>query len=355
MLAITCSVVAKAVSASCVASEDKAMEEPRGEIVIYESADVGVRVEVRLEEETIWLTQQQMSDLFDRDRTVIARHLRNIFSTGELVEESNVQKMHIPNSDKPVALYSLDAILSVGYRVNSRRGTEFRIWATGILRDHIINGYTINQRRLSEQAEHYRELQKAVQLIGDVLSQKELDGPQAEGLLHVITDYAYALSVLDDYDHQQLVIRDITRKEPFVITYEDAREAVDVMADQMKHEGKELGLFGIEKDESFKSSLGAIYQTFGGEDLYPSIEEKAANLLYFVVKNHSFSDGNKRIAAAVFLWFLDANGLLYTDDRRKRMGDNALVALTLMIAESKSRHKDVIVKVIVNLINKNNP
>ena len=331
------------------------MEEPRGEIVIYESAEVGARVEVRLEKETVWLTQQQMSELFERDRTVIARHLRNIFSSGELAEESNVQKMHFPNSDKPVALYSLDAILSVGYRVNSRRGTDFRIWASSVLRDHIIKGYTINQRRLSEQAEHYQELQEAVRLIGEVLTQQALDAPQAEGLLHVITDYAYALSVLDDYDHQQLAIRNITRKEPFEITYEAAREAVNAMADRMRQEGKELGLFGREKDESFKSSLAAIYQTFGGDDLYPSIEEKAANLLYFVTKNHSFSDGNKRIAAAIFLWFLDANGLLYAEDGRKRLGDNALVALTLMIAESKPQHKDVIVKVIVNLINKDNP
>lgn len=331
------------------------MEQPRGEIVIYESTEAGARVEVRLEEETVWLTQQQMSELFERDRTVIARHLRNIFSSGELAEESNVQKMHFPNSDRPVSLYSLDAILSVGYRVNSRRGTEFRIWATNVLRDHIINGYTINQRRLAEQADHYRELQEAVRLIGDILTQQALNAPQAEGLLRVITDYAYALSVLDDYDHQQLTIRNITRKEPFEITYEAARKAVDEMAEQMRQEGKVIGLFGREKDESFKSSLAAIYQTFGGKDLYPSIEEKAAHLLYFITKNHSFSDGNKRIAAAIFLWFLNANGLLYAEDGHKRLGDNALVALTLMIAESKPQHKDIIARVIVNLINKDNP
>lgn len=331
------------------------MKQPRGEIVIYESAEAGSRVEVRLEDETVWLTQQQMSELFDRDRTVIARHLRSIFSSGELIEESNVQKMHFPNSDRPVSLYSLDAILSVGYRVNSRRGTEFRIWATSVLRDHVIKGYTINQRRLSEQADHYRELQEAVRLIGEVLTQQALDAPQAEGLLRVITDYAYALSVLDDYDHQQLAIRNTTRKQPFEITYEAARRAVDEMAEQMRQEGKVLGLFGREKDESFKSSLAAIYQTFGGEDVYPSVEEKAAHLLYFITKNHSFSDGNKRIAAAIFLWLLDANGLLYAEDGHKRLGDNALVALTLMIAESKPQHKDIIVRVIVNLINKDNP
>lgn len=331
------------------------MEEPRGEVVIYEGTNGGARVEVRLEDETVWLTQEQMSDLFQRDRTVITRHLRNVFSSGELLEEGNVQKMHFAYSDKPVALYSLDAILSVGYRVNSRRGTEFRIWATSVLRDHIVKGHTINQRRLTEQAEHYRELQEAVRLIGDVLTQRVLDGPQAEGLLRVITDYAYALSVLDDYDHQELAVRNITRKEPFKITYEAGRAAVDTMADRMREEGKTLGLFGREKDESFKSSLAAIYQTFDGKELYPSIEEKAAHLLYFVVKNHSFTDGNKRIAAAMFLWFLDANGLLYSENGHKRIGDNALVALTLMIAESKPQHKDVIAKVTVNLINRDNP
>lgn len=334
------------------------MEEPRGEIVIYESAEAGARVEVRLEQDTVWLSLNQMAELFDRDKSVVSRHLRNVLSSGELLRDSVVANYATTAPDGKtyqVDFYNLDAILSVGYRVNSRRGTEFRIWATSILREHIIKGYTLNHRRLSEQAEHYRELQDAVRLIGDVITQKELDGPQAEGLLHVITDYAYALSVLDDYDYQRLAIRNTTQKEPFQITYEAARKAVDSMSERMRQEGRETGLFGREKDESFKSSLAAIYQTFGAEDLYPSIEEKAANLLYFVTKNHSFSDGNKRIAAAVFLWFLDANGLLYADDGHKRLGDNALVALTLMIAESKPQHKDVVVKVIVNLINRDNP
>lgn len=334
------------------------MEQPRGEIVIYESPEAGARVEVRLEDETVWLSLNQLADLFGRNKSVISRHLRNVFESGELLRSSVVANFATTAADGKtyqVDFYSLDAILSVGYRVNSRRGTDFRIWATGVLRDHIIKGYTINQRRLAEQAEHYQELQEAVRLIGEVLTQQALNAPQAEGLLRVITDYAYALSVLDDYDHHQLAIRNITCKEPFEITYEAARKAVDAMADRMRQEGKELGLFGREKDESFKSSLAAIYQTFGGEDLYPSIEEKAAHLLYFVTKNHSFSDGNKRIAAAIFLWFLDANGLLYAENGHKRLGDNALVALTLMIAESKPQHKDAIIKVIVNLINKDNP
>ena len=334
------------------------MEEPRGEIVIYESAEGGARVEVRLEKETVWLNQAQMVELFQTTKQNVSLHIGNVFKEAELLEDSAVKEYLTTAADGKsyrTRFYNLDVIISVGYRIKSRRGTDFRIWATNVLRDHIIKGYTINQRRLAEQAEHYQELQEAVRLIGEVLTQQALDAPQAEGLLHVITDYAYALSVLDDYDHQQLAIRNITRKEPFEITYEAARKAVDEMADQMRQQGKVLGLFGMEKDESFKSSLAAIYQTFGGDDLYPSIEEKAANLLYFVTKNHSFSDGNKRIAAAIFLWFLDANGLLYAEDGRKRLGDNALVALTLMIAESKPQHKDVIVKVIVNLINKDNP
>jgi prophage maintenance system killer protein len=332
------------------------MESPRGEIVIYESGG-GARVEVRLENETVWLSQAQMVELFQTTKQNISLHIGNVFKEAELQEPSVVKEYLTTATDGKsyrTAFYNLDVIISVGYRIKSRRGTEFRIWATSVLRDHIIKGYTINQQRLSEQAEHYRELQEAVRLIGEVITQKELNGPQAEGLLRVITDYAYALSVLDDFDYQRLSVTNTTRKEPFKITYEAARAAVDAMADQMRQEGKQLGLFGREKDESFKGSLAAIYQTFGGEDLYPSIEEKAANLLYFVVKNHSFTDGNKRIAAAMFLWFLNANGLLYAADGHKRMGDNALVALTLMVAESKPQHKDVIVKVTVNLINKDN-
>jgi prophage maintenance system killer protein len=339
---------------------DKVTPKPRGEIVIYEPAEGEARVEVRLEGETVWLSLNQMANLFQRDKSVVSRHLRNVFASGELREEATVAKFATVQTEggrevvREIEHFNLDAILSVGYRVNSRRGTDFRIWATNTLRDHIIKGYTINQRRLSEQTERYQELQEAVGLIGEVLRQKELDGPQAEGLLHVITDYAYALSLLDDYDHQRLAIRNTTRKEPFEISYESARAAIDAMADRMRQDGKEVSLFGHEKDDSFKGSLSAIYQTFDGDDLYPSIEEKAAHLLYFIVKNHSFTDGNKRIAASVFLWFLDGNGLLYSGDGRKRIGDNALVALTLMIAESRAQHKDIVVKVIVNLINRDN-
>ena len=246
------------------------MEQPRGEIVIYETDSGGSALEVRLDKDTVWLTQRQMASLFDKDTDTVGLHIRNVYKEGELEEGPTTEESSVVQSEgsrevrRAVRLYNLDVIISVGYRVKSKRGTQFRQWATGVLRDHVIKGYTINQRRLTEQADHYRELQEAVRLIGEVLTQQALNAPQAEGLLRVITDYAYALSVLDDYDHQQLAIRNITRKESFEITYEAARKAVDEMAEQMRQEGKVLGLFGREKDGSFKSSLAAIYQTFGG-------------------------------------------------------------------------------------------
>ncbi|MCX6344605.1 MAG: virulence protein RhuM/Fic/DOC family protein [Armatimonadetes bacterium] len=332
-------------------------DEPRGEIIIYKTDSGRTSLDVRLENETVWLTQQQIGELFSTERSVVTKHIQNILKAEELDRDSVCAKFAHTAADGKTyqtQYYNLDMILSVGYRVNSKRGTEFRIWATNTLRDHITKGYTINQRRLAERNERYQELQEAVALIGEVLHQRELDGSQADGLLRVITNYAYALSVLDDYDHQRLVVRNTTANEVFHITYEAAREAIDRMTDRMRSGGVNVGLFGREKDDSFRGSLAAIYQTFGGEELYPSIEEKAAHLLYFIVKNHSFTDGNKRIAAVVFLWFLDENGVLYAGNGRKRIGDNALVALTLMIAESKPQHKDTVVKVVVNLINSDN-
>ena len=323
-------------------------------IVLYKSPDGHLSMDVRLEHETLWLTQKDMASLFATERSVITKHIRNIFRSGELRQESNVQKMHIPHSDKPVAFYNLDAIISVGYRVNSRRGTQFRIWATGVLRDHILKGYTINEKRLKEQNARLLELEQAVKLLGQVIEGRELAHDEADGLLRVITDYAHALSLLDQYDHHKLKIWATTRRAPFVLTYDAARAAIDRMAQQMHREGRSLGLFGREKDGSFKSAVGTIYQTFGGRDLYPSVEEKAAHLLYFVVKNHGFVDGNKRIGAALFVWFLHANSLLYLPDGRRRLADNALVALTLLIAESRPADKDVLTKVVVNLINREN-
>jgi hypothetical protein len=317
------------------------------QITIYQTNDGTTSIEVKLENETIWLNQAQITNLFKRDRTVITKHINNIFKEKELEEKSNVQKMHIANSDRPVNFYSLDVIISVGYRVKSLEGTKFRIWANKILKEYLVKGYSLNEMRLREQNEQLNSLKNTVNLLSTILENKSLNTDEATGLLRVVTDYAYALDILDKYDHQQLIIEGTTAEQLFVINYVEAKQAIHDLKD--KFGGSSL--FGNEKDESFKSSIATIYQTFNGVDLYPSVEEKAANLLYFVVKNPSFSDGNKRIAAYLFVWFLEKNNILYRTDGSKRIADNALVALTLMIAESKSDEKEMMVKVVVNLIN----
>jgi prophage maintenance system killer protein len=332
-----------------------AIDKQGGEIVIYKTKDGRNHVDVRLERETIWLDAHQMARLFERDRTVIVRHIRNIFQTKELAPSSTCAKNAQVAADGKIRmmdLYNLDMILSVGYRVNSRRGTEFRIWATGVLKDHILKGYSLNEKRLREQNARLRELQAAVDVMGRILLEKAVTGAEAEGLLKVITDYSLALRLLDQYDHQQLRLHGTTETGRFVLTCDAARGAITRMTESMGPLAE--GLFGREKDKGLESAIGAIYQTFGGRDLYPSIEEKAAHLLYFVIKNHAFVDGNKRIGAFLFIWFLNANGLLYRKDGGKRLADNALVALTLLIAESKPPEKDTICKVIVNLINREN-
>lgn len=322
-------------------------------VVLYQTSDGAASLDVRLDHETVWLTQAQMVDLFKRDVSVISRHIRNVFVEGELDEMSNLQKMQIAGSAKPVVFYSLDVIISVGYRVKSQQGTSFRIWATQVLKDHIVKGYTINEQRFREQAEKLTEMRRTVELLARTLANQELVSDTGKDVLRVITDYAYALNLLDRYDHGTLTIEEITRQALNVIDYDEAIGIVASMKGENVH-NTFGGLFGNEKDQGFKSALGAIYQTFGGEELYPSVEEKGANLLYFVVKNHAFSDGNKRIAAALFIYFLGTNGILYRPDGSKRLADNALVALTLLIAESRPDEKDTIVKVIVNLINRNN-
>jgi prophage maintenance system killer protein len=326
------------------------------QIVIYRDKDGRTAVEVNLRQESLWISLQQMANLFDRDKSVISRHIANIFNTNELTRASTVAKKATVQLEgghpveRAIEYYNLDLILSVGYRVNSKRGTQFRIWATQVLRDHLLKGYTVNEKRLREQVARLKELQETVDLLGRVIQERQLTGNETEGLLKVVTDYSLALSLLDQYDHQQLAIRDTTAGTPFELTYNATKAAIAKMGEQAGMGG----LFGQEKDESFKSSIGAIYQTFDGHELYPSIEEKAAHLLYFVIKNHSFVDGNKRIAAFLFVWFLDANRILYRKDGTKRLADNALVALTLLIAESKPRDKDILVKVLVNLINRGN-
>lgn len=317
-------------------------------IEIYRSQDGSVQLNVKLENETVWLSANQMAMLFDRDAKTIRKHINNVFADGELTKESNTHFLRVANSDKPVPFYNLDVIISVGYRVKSQQGVQFRRWATSVLKQYLIKGYAINQQI---KLDRYNELKDVVRLMSRAVGlQDKVTTDEYSGLFNVISDYVYALDTLDQYDYQSLSISKTTKDESFRATYDNAMEAINALKE--KFGGSKW--FANEKDDSFKSSIGQIYQTFGGEELYPSVEEKAAMLLYLVVKNHSFSDGNKRIAAMLFLWFLNNNRVLYAEDGHKRIADNTLVALTLMIAESRTEEKDVMVKVVVNLINKEN-
>lgn len=300
----------------------------------------------------MWLSQAQMAELFQKDRTVIGRHINNIYKEHELERETTCANFAHMGKDADqtyqTALYNLDVIISVGYRVKSQRGTQFRIWANRVLKDYLIKGYAVN-KALTEQ--RYSELKQLVAVLGrTVKAQEAFTSEDALNLVAVVTDYTYALDTLDRYDYQQLSLDQTTNEEKFHATYEGAMNVIR----ELKEKFGGSRWFANEKDDSFKSSIGQIYQTFDGQDLYPSVEEKAAMLLYLVTKNHSFTDGNKRIAATLFLWFMAGNGILYNPDGTKRIADNTLVALTLMIAESRTEEKDMMVKVVVNLINKNN-
>ena len=317
-------------------------------IVIYQTADGQMQIDVRMENETVWLSANQMATLFDRDEKTIRKHINNVFSEGELFKENNTHFLRVDGVKQLVAFYTLDVIISVGYRVKSQRGTQFRIWANKVLKDYLIKGYAVNNN-LSKQK--YDDLSNLVNVLGRTIkTQEKLTSDDATALIDVVLNYNYALDTLDNYDYERLKIDKTTKAEHFHATYENAMAAINAL--KAKFGGS--ALFGHEKDESFKSSIGQIYQTFGGVELYPSVEEKAAMLLYLVTKNHSFSDGNKRIAATLFLWFMDNNHILYNPDGSKRIADNTLVALTLMIAESRTEEKDTMVKVVVNLINQNN-
>jgi prophage maintenance system killer protein len=312
------------------------------ELILYKSKDGSIQLDIKLEKETIWLNAHQLGDLFERDRTVIIRHLRNIYRTGELSKESTCAKNAQVAADGKVRqmdIFSLDAIISVGYRVNSKRGTEFRIWATNVLRQHIVQGYTVNEHRL-------QQLKKVVKLASDISKRKVLTGDEASVLLQVVSEYAGALDLLDDYDHQRVKIGKTSRRKAKAVTYEETLKLVDAMRENFGNSA----VFGKEKDASLHSSLNAVMQSFDGKDVYPSVEEKAAQLLYFLVKNHSFVDGNKRIAAAVFLRFAEKNRLIYDKNGNKKIADNALVAMTLMIAESRPQEKEVISAMLTNLI-----
>lgn len=328
------------------------MEENK--IIIYQTEDGRTQIDVRLENDTVWLSQAQMAELFQTDRTSIVRHINNIYKVDELDKEStcaNFAQVQIEGHRevrRVISLFNLDMIISVGYRVNSKRGIKFRQWANTILKNYLIKGYAVSERLRREQVGELRQL---VGMLGRTIQNKQiLSTDESQALFDVVTDYTYALDTLDSYDYQRLTIEKTTQEELFHATYENAMSEINALREKFGGSG----LFGNEKDESFRSSIGQIYQTFDGKALYPSVEEKAAMLLYLVTKNHSFTDGNKRIAATLFLWFLNNNGILYKEDGSKRIADNTLVALTLMIAESRTDEKDVMVKVVVNLINQNN-
>jgi len=328
-------------------------EFPKGEIVIYKASDGQTQLDVNLQDESVWLTQKQMSTLFEKDVRTINEHIKNVFRDGELLEESVIRNFRITASDGKsykANFYNLDVIISVGYRVKSKRGTQFRIWANRVLKDYLLKGYALNEKKLKEQKEKIKELETTLEIFSNVAENYLLKQDEFSGILKVVTDYTRALEILDDYDNQRLVIDRTTKELKFKIEYNSAKRVIK----KLKEKFGGSSLFGREKDQSFKGTVGAIYQTFGKKELYPSIEEKAAHLLYFTIKNHSFVDGNKRIAAALFLWFLEMNNYLYGKNGRKRIADNALVALCLLIAESNPKEKEVIVKVVVNLINKLN-
>ena len=304
------------------------------EIVLFETEDKTIKLSVPIENETVWLSQSQMIELFDRDQSVISRHINNAFSE-EIDKKSNMHFLHIANSDKPVAFYSLDVIISVGYRVKSKRGIEFRRWANKVLKDYILKGYAINDKRLEA-------LQKTVEIQSKMLSSVlEIDG---EDVLRAVTQYTKALTLLDQYDHQSLEKPD-GEKPIYRITYEDCRKMVDSMEDTFKSD-----VFGVEKEAGkVEGIIAAVYQSVFGGDVYPSLEEKAANLLYFMIKDHPFADGCKRIAASLFLEFLNRNNALFKNGE-KVISDSALVAITLMIAESNPKEKDIMTTLVMNLI-----
>ena len=326
------------------------------QIIIYQTEDGQTQVDVRLENDMIWLTRQQIAVLFGRDYKTISKHINNALKE-ELAGSVVVAKfanttqhgaIEGKTQTHDIDYFNLEVITSVGYRVKSKRGVQFRQWANNVLKQYLIKGYAVNERMRKEQIGELRQL---VGMLGRTIqSQPLLSNDETNALFEVVTDYTYALDTLDNYDYERLTINKTTKEEPFHATYENAMEAINGLREKF---GGSV-LFGNEKDDSFRSSIGQIYQTFGGEELYPSVEEKAAMLLYLVTKNHSFSDGNKRIAATLFLWFLNNNHILYHPDGSKRIADSTLVALTLMIAESRTEEKDVMVKVVVNLINKNN-
>lgn len=320
----------------------------KGEILIYKT-NAGMEISVVLDNNSIWLDAHLIAVLFKVNRPAIVKHIQNIYKSEELEQTATcsiLEQVAADGKKRKMNLYNLDAIISIGYRVNSVQATQFRQWATQRLKDYLVKGYAINEQKLKASQEQFASLKQSIQLLENVVQQTALTSDEAVGLLKVVTEYAHALDLLDQYDHQRLEIPETKKEKLQKITYKEAIAQIQLWRKKQKA-GK---LFGNEKDQSFNSSLDTIYQTFNGKDLYPGISEKAANLLYFIVKNHSFTDGNKRIAAGLFIYFLDKNKKLYNSDGSKIIADNALVAITIMIAESKTEEKEIMIKLIVNLM-----
>ncbi len=322
---------------------------PGGEVALFEAPDGQIRLDVRLERDTVWLTQAQMAELFGRERSVITKHINNVFKEDELDEESNVQNLHIAGSDKPVRFFNLDVIISVGYRVKSQRGTQFRIWATRTLRDHLVRGYTLNERRLREKG--LTEMETAVRLLAKTLSAQEMVNDQGRALLDVVTHYARSWRLLLQYDENRLPEVPARPTPPVAgLSPKACRDAIVRLKQSLIAKNEATALFGQERSNALDGILGAIEQIFGGEMLYPSVESRAAHLLYFVIKDHPFSDGNKRVGSLLFLLYLDRNGVLTKPDGTPRFADNALVAVALLVAASDPAHKQLLVRLILNLL-----
>jgi prophage maintenance system killer protein len=320
----------------------------KGEIAIYKSKSGSIRLDVKLEKETVWLTQKQISELFSTERSVITKHLKNIFETGELNRKRSVQKMHIPFSDKPVKVYSLDVIISVGYRVNSKRATQFRIWSTNVLKNYLVRGYVLSQKRLIEQEANLRDLKEAISFISSKAAHPQLTG-KTDDLLKLLNEYSNAFTILHEYDDKSLAVA--KKKTPtFILTFEHTREIINKVRTRLIEKNEATDIFGREYSHKLMGIIGALYQTFDKKELYRSVEEKAAHILYLVIKDHPFSDGNKRLASILFVYYLEKNGYLDKSAGVRKINDNTMVALSLLVATSNPGEKDMMIKIITNLL-----
>ncbi len=320
----------------------------KGEIAIYRAKTGAVRLDVKLQNETVWLTQKQLSELFSTERSVITKHIKNIFKTGELIEKRNVQKMHIPFSDKPVKLYNLDVVISVGYRVNSKQATQFRIWATEVLRSYLVRGYALDQKRLVDREASLMDLREAISFISSKTAHPQLTG-KTDDLLRLLDEYSNALTILHEYDDNVLTVA--KQKNPtFILTYEHAQEMVHEIRMRLKQKNEATDLFGRECGHKLEGAIGALYQTFDKKELYSSVEEKAAHIFYLIIKDHPFSDGNKRLASVLFVYYLEKNRYLNKANGDRKINDNTVVALSLLVASSTPKEKDMMIKIITNLL-----